>query len=161
MGAIKGKSIWWTNSSRSFDTCPQRAFIMKSIRCFIICISATMYGGAVFATDGWLVSCRSCLLRALLPFGPSWSLLLALVPFCSSLRLLGPAFLWCRCSSKPWFCLIRHSTTAMRVCTYLLRAVVRGSSPWLLLFAIKQVSTIQLFVWEVVVCLLLRFCSFL
>ena len=33
---------------------------------------------------------------------------------------------------------------------------MRGSSPWWLLVAIEQVSTIQLFVWEVVVWLLLR-----
>ena len=124
---------------------------MKSIRSFIICISTTMYGGAVFATDGWLVSCRYCLLGALLPSGPSWFLFLTLVPFCSSLWLLGPAFLWPKCSSRSWFCLIRHSTIAAWVCTYLSRAVVHGSSPWLLLFAIKQMSTIQLFVWEVVV----------
>ena len=48
---------------------------MKSIRSFIICISTTMYGGAVSVTDGRLVSCRSCLLGALLLLGPSWSLL--------------------------------------------------------------------------------------
>ena len=54
---------------------------MKSILSFIICISATMYGGAVSVTDGWLVS---CLLEALLLSGPSWSLLSALVPSYSS-----------------------------------------------------------------------------
>ena len=42
-------------------------------------------GGAIFVPDGRLVSCRSCLLNALLPFGHSWSLLSALVPYCSSL----------------------------------------------------------------------------
>ena len=40
---------------------------------------------------------------------------------------------------------------AARFCTYLSRAVIRGSSPWLLVVAIERVSTIQLFVREVVV----------
>ena len=154
-GAVKGESIWWTNSSRSFNTRSLRVFIMKSIRSFIICIFATMYGSALSATDGRLVSCRFYLLGALLPSSPSWSLLLALVPSCSSPRLLGPTFLWCSCSSRSWFCLVRRSTTAVRVCTYLSRAVVHGSSLLLLLVAIERVSTIQLFVWEVVIWLLL------
>ena len=126
---------------------------MNSIHSFIIYIFATMYGGAVSATNGWLVS---CLLGAFLPFGPSWSLISALVPSCSSLWLLGPVFLWRSYSSRLWFCLVRHSIAAARVCTCLSRAIVRGSSPWWLLVAIEQVSTIQLFVWEVVVWLLLR-----
>ena len=134
---------------------------MKSILSFIICISTTICNGVVSAMDGWLVSCRSCQLRALLPSSHSRSLLSTLVPSYPSLWLLGPTFLLRNYSSRSWFCLIRHSTIATRVCTYLSRAVVHGLSPWLLLFAIKQVSTIQLFVWEVVVCLLLQSCSFL
>ena len=74
--AVKGESIRWTNSSRTFDTHPSRAFIMKSIRSVIICISVTMYGDVVSVTDGRLVSCRSCLFEALLPSGPASTLLL-------------------------------------------------------------------------------------
>ena len=115
-----------------------------------------MYGSAISVTNGRLVSCCSCLLGALLPSGPSWPLLSALVPFCSSTWLLGPVFLWHGYTSKSWFCLVRRSTIAARVCTCLSRAVVCGSSPWWLLVTIERVSTIQLFVWEVVVWLLLR-----
>ena len=128
---------------------------MKFILSFIICISTTICGGAISAMDGWLVSCHSCLLGALLPFGPSRSLLSVLVPFCSSSWLLGLASLWRSYSSRLWFCLVRHSTTTAKVCTCLSRAV-HGSSPLLLLVTIEQVSTIQHFVQEVVVWLLLR-----
>ena len=154
-GAVNGESIWWTSSSRSFNTRPLRAFIMKSILSFIICISTTICDSAVSAMDGWLVSYRSCLLKALLPFGHSWSLLLALVSSCSSSWLLGPASLWLICSSRLWFCSVRRSTVAARVYTCLSRTVVRGSSLWLLLVAIERVSTIQLLIWEVVIWLLL------
>ena len=82
-GAVSGEFVLWTSSSRLFDTRSLRAFIMKSIISFIICISTTICGGLVFAMDGRLVSCHSCLLGALLPSGPSRSLLSALVPFCS------------------------------------------------------------------------------
>ena len=146
MSAVKGEFVWWTNSSRSFDTRPLRAFIMKSILSFIICISVTICSGAVFVMDGWLVSCRFCLLRAWLPSGPSRSLLSALVPFCSSPWLLGPASVWHSYSSRLWFCLVRPSTAMARVCTCLSRVAVRGSSSVWLLVAIEQVSTIQLFV---------------
>ena len=155
MGAVKGKSVWWNNLSRLLNTHPLKAFIMKSIPSFIIYISATMCGGAVSVTDGQLVSCRSSLLEVLLPSGPSWSFLLTLVPSGSSLWLLGPASLWRSCSSKLWFYLVRHSTAATRVCTCRSRAIVRGSSSVWLLVAIEWVSTIQLFVWEVVIWLLL------
>ena len=124
---------------------------MKSIHSFIICIFATMCGGAISAMDGRLVSSLSCLLGAFLPFGPSRSLFLALVPCCSYPWLLSLAFLWHSCSFRSWFCLVRHSTAASKVCTCLSRVVVHGSSPVWLLVAIKQVSTIQLFVWEVVI----------
>ena len=152
---MKGESIRWTNSLRSFDTCPLRAFIMRSIISFIIYISTTMYGGAISVTDGRLVSCRSCLLRAWLPSGPSQSLLSALVPSCSSPWMLGPASLCYSCSSRSLFYLVRRSIAAVRVCTYLSRAVVHGSSSVWLLVAIKWVSTIQLFVWKVIIWLLL------
>ena len=69
--AVKGESVRWTNSSRSFDSRRLRAFIMKSILSFIICISVTICDGVVSVTDGQLVSCRSSLLGALLPSGPS------------------------------------------------------------------------------------------
>ena len=154
MGAVKGESVRWTNTSRLLDTRPLRAFIMKSIIFFIICIFATMCASVVSAMDGWLVSCRSCQLRALLPSSHSWSLLSTLVPSYPSLWLLGPTFLLRNYSSRSWFYLVRRSTAVARVYTCLSRAVVRGSSPWLLLVVIEQVSTIQLFVWEVVVWLL-------
>ena len=44
---------------------------------------------------------------------------------------------------------------AARVYTSLSRAIVHGSSPWLLVVAIERVSTIQLLVREVVVVQLL------
>ena len=152
IGAVKGESVRWTNSSRSLDTRLLRVFIMKSIISFIICISAAMCGGAVSVIDGQLVSCRSYLLGALLPSDPSRSLLSALVPSCSFPWLLGLASLWRSCSSRSWFCLVRHSTAAARVCTYLSRAVMRGSS--LLLVAIRRVSTMQLFFSEAIVWIL-------
>ena len=106
--------------------------------------------------DGWMAGILSLLPTwALLPSGPFQSLLSALAPSCSSLWLLGLASLWRSCSSKSWFCLVRHSRDTTRVCTYLLRAVVCGLSLVLLLVAIEQVSTIQLFVWEVLIWLLL------
>ena len=128
---------------------------MKSIISFIICISATTCGGAVSVMDGRLVSCRSYLLRAWLPSSPSRSLISALVPSCSYPWLLGPTSIWRNCSSRSWFCLVRRSATAARVCTCLLRVTMHGFSPVWLLVAIKQVSTIQLFIWEVVIWLLL------
>ena len=81
MDVVNGESIRWTKSSRSLDTFPLRAFIIKSIRSFIICISATIWGGAVSMMDGRLVSCRSSLLGALLPSDPSWFSLLSIGTF--------------------------------------------------------------------------------
>ena len=80
MDVVNGESDQWTKSSRSLNTRPLRAFIIKSIYSLIICISVTMWGGAISAVDGRLMSCCSSLLGALLPSGPSWSLLSALVP---------------------------------------------------------------------------------
>ena len=117
--------------------------------------SVELYGSVIFATDGRLVSCLSYLLGALLPSGPSWSFLSAPVPSCFSPQLLSFAFLWHNCSFRSWFCLVMNSTVVARVCTYLSRAVMRGSSSLLLLVAIKRMSTIQLFVWEMVIWLLL------
>ena len=146
---MKGELVQWTKSLRSLDTYPLKAFIMRSIHSFIICISTTMCGGVVFVPEGRLVSYRSCLLGALLPSGPSWFLLLALVPSWSSSWVFSAAFFWCSYSSRSWFYLVRHSTTATRVWTYLSRVVVRGLSPWLLVVvAIEWVSTMQLFVQE-------------
>ena len=143
IGAVKGESVQWTNSLTLFDTCPLRVFIMKFILSFIICISAIMCGGAIYATDRRLVSYRSCLLRTLLPSGPSRSLLSAvcwvLVTSCFSPWLLCLVFLWRSCFSRSWFCLVRRSTATARVCTYLLRVVAHGSSPWLLLVTIERV----------------------
>ena len=149
--AVKGESIRWTSSSRSLDTRPLKEFIIKSIHSFIIYIFATMHGGTVSTVDRWLVSCRSCLLGALLPSGPSWFFLLALVPFWSSPWVLSAAFFWRSCSSRSWFYLVRRSTVAARVWTCLSRAVERGSSPRLLVVvAIERVSTMKLFVQEAV-----------
>ena len=72
MDVVKGDLVRWTKSSRSLDTYPLRAFIIKSIRSFIICIFVTMWGRAMSAVNGRLTSGRSGLLGAWLPFGPSW-----------------------------------------------------------------------------------------
>ena len=157
---VNGELVRWTKSSKSLNTRPLRAFIMKSISSFIIYISTTMWGGVVFVADGRLMSCHSSLLEALLPSNPSWSFLLALVPSWSSSWVLSPAFFWCNYSSRSWFCLVRHFKVATRVWTCLLWLVVRGSSIWTLLVVnIKQVSTMtmQLFVWEAIVWLTSQF----
>ena len=152
---VNSESVQWTKSSRSLDTRLLRAFIMKSILSFIICISTTMWGGTVSAANGRLVSCRYGLLGALLPSYPSWSFLLALVPFWSSSWVFNLAFFWRNYSSRSWFCLVRHSTATAKVLTCLSRAVVCGSSPWTLLaVTIKRVSTMQLFVREAIVWLI-------
>ena len=149
---VNGESVWRTKSSRSLDTLPLRAFIIKSIRSFIICISATMWGGAVSVMDGRLMSYRSSLLGTLLPSGPSWFLLSALVPSWSSSWVPIAAFFRCSCSSRSWFYLVRCSTATVRVWTCLSRVVGHGSFPWtLLVVAIKRVSTMQLFVREAIV----------
>ena len=146
---VNSESIRLTRSSRSLDTHPLRAFIITSICSFIACISVTICGGAISVRDGRLIFCRSDLLGALLPFGPSQSRHSALVPSWSSSWVLCPAFLWRNYSSKSWFCLVRRSTAAARVYTCLSRAIARGSSPWMLLVvAIDWVSTMQLFVRE-------------
>ena len=112
---VKGESVWWTKSSRLLDTRLLRAFIIRSIYSLIICISTTMWGGAMFAVDGRLTSSCSGLLGALLPFGPSWYLFFALVPSWSSSWVLCPTFLWRSCSFGSWFYLMRCSTTVVRV----------------------------------------------
>ena len=155
MDLVKGESVRWTKSSRSLNTHPLRAFIIKSICSLIIYISATMWGGAMSAVDGRLTPSHSSLLRALLPFGPSWYPFFSLVPSWSSSWVLCPTFLWCNCSSRSLFCLVRHSTMVVRVWTYLSRVVGRGLSPWaLLVVAIKRVSTMQFYVRETIVWLI-------
>ena len=155
MDVVKGESVWWTKSLRPLDTRPLRVFIIKSIRSLIICISTTMWGGAMSTVDGRLTSGHSSLLEALLPFGPSWYLLSVLVPSWSSSWVLCPVFLKCSCFSRLWFCLVRRSTTAVRVWTYLSRVVGCDSSPWtLFVVAIERVSTMQLYVRESIVWLI-------
>ena len=155
MDVVKGESVWWTKSLRPLDTRPLRVFIIKSIRSLIICISTTMWGGAMPTVDGRLTSGHSGLLGALLPFGPSWYLLSVLVPSWSSSWVLCLAFLKHSCSSRLWFCLVRRSTTAVRVWTYLSRVVGCDSSPWtLFVVAIERVSTMQLYVRESIVWLI-------
>ena len=154
---VKSESVRRTKSLKSLDTCPLRAFIIKSIHSLMICIFATMWGGAMSALDGLIMSGCSGLLGALLPSNPSWYLLSVLVPSWSSSWVLCLTFLWRNYSSKSWFCLVRHSTTVVRVWTCLSRVVGRGSSPWtLLVVAIEWVSTMQLYVQEVIVWLILR-----
>ena len=103
-------------------------------------------------------------MASILSLLPTWGMVVLqsfLVPpfsadaLCSSPWLLSPTFLWHSYSSRSWFCLVRHSTAAARVCTCLARATVHGSSSVWLLVAIERVSTIQLFVWEMVIWLLL------
>ena len=127
MEAVNGESVRLTRLSRSLDTHPLRAFIITSICSFIACISATIGGRVISMRDGRLTCCHFGLLGALLPSGPSWSLRSALVPSWSSSGIPCPAF-WCSYSSKTWFCLVRQSTAAIRVYTFLLRAVGRNSS---------------------------------
>ena len=152
-GGIKWQTQWMANQfngprHRGHSTPrPLRVFIMKSILSFIICISATTWGGVVSAAYGWLVSCRFGLLGALLPSSPSYSLLSARVPSWSFSWVFGPTFFWHSCSSRSWFCLVRRSIAAARVWTYLTRAMVRGSSLWtLLVVVIEWVSIMHLFV---------------
>ena len=127
IAAVNGESVRLTRSSRSLDTYPLRAFIITSICSFIACISTTIGGGVAFVRDRRLTFCRSSLLEALLPFDPSRSCRLALVSSRSSSEILCLVFQR-SCSSKTWFYLVRCSTTAVRICTCLLRAVGRGSS---------------------------------
>ena len=112
---VKGASIQWTKSSRSLDTRPLRAFIIRYNCSLIICISATMWGRAMSAVDGRLTFGWSGLLGALLPSNLSWYLFSTLVPSWSSAWVLCPVFLWRSCSSRSWFYLVRHSTVAVRV----------------------------------------------
>ena len=101
--------------------------------------------------NGWMASVLSLLSAQGIVVFWSFSISLSVV-FC-----LGPVFLWRSYSSRSWFYLVRHSTAVAKVCTYLSRAVVHGSPSWLLLVVIERVSTIQLFIWEVVIWLLLSF----
>ena len=71
---VNGESVRRTKSLRSLDTLPLRAFIIKFIRSFITCISVTMWGEVVLVMNGRLMSCRSRLLKALLPSSSFWSL---------------------------------------------------------------------------------------
>ena len=124
---VNRESIRLTRSSRSLDTHPLKAFIITSICSFIACISATIGGGVASMRDGRLKFCRSSLLGALLPSGPSRSRHSALVSSKSSSGISCHVFR-CSCSSKTWLCFVRHSTTAVKICTCFSRAVGRGSS---------------------------------
>ena len=141
--AVNGESVRLTRSSRSLDTHPLKVFIMTSIYSFIACIFTTIGSGAVSMRDGRLIFCRFGLLGVLLPSGLSWSLHSVLLPSWFSCWTLCLVSLWHSCSSRSWFCYVRHSTVAKRVWTCLSNAVdCSGSSPWrLLVVAIKQVST--------------------
>ena len=70
---VNGELVLFSNSSRSLDTRPLRAFIITSICSFIACIFAIISGGVVSMRDGRLRFCRSGLLGALLPSGLSGS----------------------------------------------------------------------------------------
>ena len=58
---VKGESIQWTKSSRSLDTRPLKVFIIRSIHSLIICISTTMWGGAMSTVDGLTSNCSGLL----------------------------------------------------------------------------------------------------
>ena len=124
---MNGESVRLTRSSRSLDTRPLKAFIITSICSFIAYISTTIGGGVASMRDVRLTFCRSSLLRALLPSGPSWSRRSALVSSRSFFGILCPVF-QCSCSSKTWFGFMRRSTAAIRICTCFSRAISRGSS---------------------------------
>ena len=142
---VNSESVLFTKSLRSLDIRPLRAFIIGSICSFIACISMTIGGGAVSMRDGRLKFYCFGLLGALLPSGLSCSPRSGLSSWFSSWTLC-PMSIWCNCSSKSWFCFVRHSTAVMRVWTCLSNVVDRGgSSPWtLLMVAIEWVSTMQL-----------------
>ena len=124
--AVNGESVRLTRSSRSLDTCPLRAFIITSIYSFIACISAKTGGGVVSTRDGMLTFCRSSRLGALLSSDPSRSRHSTLESSRSSAILLS--VFRCSCSSKTWFCFVRHSTAVVKICTCFSRAVGCGSS---------------------------------
>ena len=142
--AVNGELVQLTRLSRSLDTRPLRTFIITFIYSFIACISAKTGGGVASMRDGMLTFCRFNRLGALLPSGPSRSCHSALESSVSFAILL-PVFR-CSCSFKTWFCFVRHSTAAVRICTCFSRAVGHDSSSWtLLMVAIDRVSTMQLF----------------
>ena len=103
--------------------------------------------------DGWIASILSA--RGIAAF---WSF--SVSPFGISAFLLlsvtvRPSIALVQLFLQAMVCLVRHSTATTRVYTCLSRAVVRGSSPLLLLVAIERVSTMQLLVWKALIWLLL------
>ena len=146
--AVNSESVRLTRSSKSLDTRPLKAFIITSICSFIACIFATTGDGVISVRDERLTFCRSNLLGALLPSGPSRSHRSTLVPYWSFSWIPHPTFRH-NCSSKTSFFLVRRSTAAVRVYTCLLRVVGHSLSSWtLLVVSIDRVSTMQLFVRE-------------
>ena len=124
--AVNEESVRLMRSSRSLDTRPLKEFIITSICSFIACISTKTGGGVASTRDGMLTFRRSNWLGALLSSGPSRSRRSALESPRSSTILLST--FRCSCSSKTPFCLVRHSTTAVRTYTCFSRAVGCGSS---------------------------------
>ena len=106
--------------------------------------------------DGWIASIL--LLLSARGIAAFWSF--SVSPFGASAFLLlsvtvKPSNALVQLFLQVMVCLVRHSTATTRVCTCLSRAVVRGSSPLLLLVAIERVSTMQLLVWKALIWLLL------
>ena len=56
-GAVKGKLVRWTSSSKLVDTRPLKAFIIIFIFSLIICISCVMRNVPTSNSEGQLVSC--------------------------------------------------------------------------------------------------------
>ena len=117
-------------------------------------------------SKGWLVSCWSRLLMALLSsWSPLswWAFVRGRLLSCSSLSCLS---FWLfdswsfHCSSRrsnSWFYWVSRSTATTKVCTCLSNALGRFSVSWLVV-AIDLVRTIQLFVFETAIWLITR-CS--
>ena len=146
MGAVKGDVVWHLSpESIHYEVYPllHHLHLCNHVQLCRIC-------------DGWTTGVL--LLLSARGVAAFWSFLVSSFGAGTLLVLptiVGSHILWPSCSSKSWFCLVRHSTFAARVYSCLLRAVVHGSSPLLLLVAIERVSAIQHFVWEVVIWLLL------
>ena len=159
---VNGELIQWTSMSKLVDIQPFKAFIIKSIFSFIVCISCTMCKMLISSLEERLVSYWSCLLTMLLSSWSSlswWSfvrgrLLLRLSLSCVSLWSFNSySFRYSNCCSNLWFRWVSHSIAAARVCTFLFNALGGLLVSWLVV-AIDRVRTIQLFVIETTIWLI-------
>ena len=136
---VNGELIQWTSLSKLMDIQPFKAFIIKSIFSFIVCISCTMCKMLISSLEERLVSYWSCLLTMLLSswFSLSWwsfvrgRLLLRLSLSCVSLWSFNSClFRYSNCCSNLWFRWVSHSIATARVCTFLFNALGGLSLGW-------------------------------